>query len=217
MSLDAKDLYAALMHELKNNLGLLAMAMDRIPHQDTEAHDRPLDEARLLCQLVVERLRQSLLLYKAGGNTLPMEIDAYSPHEFLREIQDEATSLARGRLEVGVEVAAEVPPIWFFDRNLVDIALTNAIHNSLAYAHSRIDIRAGLVDGLLCLSVRDDSTGYPEHILAAIANGTPFISTGTGLGLRLSRMIAEAHTNKGRAGELRLANTPGAEFGLLLP
>lgn len=216
MSLDAKDLYAALMHELKNNLGLLAMAMDRIPHQGAEAHDGPLDEARLLCQLVVERLRQSLLLYKAGDH-LPMEVDAYSPHEFLREIHDEAASLAHGRLAVGVEVAAEVPPIWFFDRNLVDIAMTNAIHNSLAYAQTRIDIRASLADGMLCLSVHDDSEGYPEHILAATANGTPFISTGTGLGLRLSRMIAEAHTNKGRAGELRLANTPGASFSLLLP
>lgn len=217
MSLEAKDLYAALMHELKNNLGLLAMAMDRIPRSGGDDHDGPLDEARLLCQQVVERLRQSLLLYKAANQGLPMEIDAYSPHEFLREVGDEAASLTRGRLQVAVVVAEDVPPIWFFDRNLVDIAISNAIHNSLVYARSGIIIRADLADGLLRFTVRDDSNGYPGHILDALAKGEPFASAGTGLGLRLAQMIAEAHTNKGRCGELHLANDPGAVFSLLLP
>lgn len=217
MSMEAKDLYAALMHELKNNLGLLAMAMDRIPHSGTDEHDHPLDESRLLCQQVVERLRQSLLLYKAADHGLPMEVDAYSPHEFLAECGDEAASLARGRLRIDVEVAGDVPAIWFFDRNLADIALSNAIHNSLVYARSVITLRADLVDGMLGLSVHDDSNGYPAHILEALTNGEPFASGGTGLGLRLAQMIAQAHTNKGRAGELRLANDPGAAFSILLP
>ncbi|TCJ19787.1 sensor histidine kinase [Parasulfuritortus cantonensis] len=217
MTMTAQDLYAALMHELKNSLGLLAMTMDRIPHIDSEAHDRPLDESRLMCQQVVERLRQSLLLYKAANHSLPMSIDAYSPHEFLREVGDEARSLARGRVAVEVAVDAAVPPLWFFDRNLVDIAISNAIHNSLVYARSRIDIRADLTDGMLSLTVADDSAGFPAHILESLATGAPFSSGGTGLGLRLAEMIAEAHANKGRAGLLRLSNEPGATFRLLLP
>ena len=217
MSLEAKDLYAALMHELKNNLGLLSMAMERIPRQEDPVHDGPLDEARMLCEQVIERLRQSLLLYKAVDKTLAVDIDAYSPGELLQEMRDEAASLARGRLEVHTEVDTGVPPIWFFDRNLVDIALTNAIQNSLGYAKTRIDLHASMVDGMLCLAVRDDSDGFPAHILEALASGAPFHASGTGLGLRLSQMIAEAHTNKGRVGELRLANDPGATFSLLLP
>lgn len=217
MSMDARDLYAALMHELKNNLGLLAMTLDRVPHAGTEPHDRPLDDARLLCQQVIERLRQALLLYKAADHGLAMEIDAYSPHEFLAECGDEAVSLVRGRLRVEVELADDVPAIWFFDRNLVDIALGNAIHNSLVYARSAIVIRADLMDGMLCFTVRDDSNGYPAHILEALANGEPFASGGTGLGLRLAQMIAEAHSNRGRIGELRLVNDPGAVFSLRLP
>ncbi|MDD5364851.1 MAG: ATP-binding protein [Gallionellaceae bacterium] len=217
MSLEAKDLYAALMHELKNNLGLLAMAMEQIPRQDSEAHDRPLDDARLLCQQVIERLRQSLLLYKAAERPLPIEIDAYSPHEFVQEMRDEAASLAHGRLQVSAAVDDGVPPIWFFDRNLVDIALTNAIHNSLAYARSRIEIRVGMAEERLCITVSDDSDGYPEHLLHAPGLDTPLGSGGTGLGLRLSQMIAQAHVNRGRTGELRLSNVPGAAFSILLP
>lgn len=217
MSLEARDLYAALMHELKNNLGLLAMTMEQIPHLDQDQHDQPLDAARMLCRQVMERLRQSLLLYKAADHPLPMEVDAYSPREFIHEVRDEAASLARSRLRVSAEVDGEVPEIWFFDRNLVDIALTNAIHNSLAYARTGIVIRAGLADGMLRFTVSDDSNGYPEHILESLAQGKPFSSSGTGLGLRLSQMIAEAHTNRGRAGEMRLSNDPGATFSLLLP
>lgn len=217
MSLEAKDLYAALMHELKNNLGLLSMAMERIPHSGDEAHDRPLDEARLLCQQVVERLRQSLLLYKTADRPMPMEIDAYSPLEFIQEMRDETASLARGRLEVVAGVDEDVPPIWFFDRNLAGIALINAIHNSLTYARARIELRASIVDGLLSLKVSDDSDGYPAHILEALASGAPFSASGTGLGLRLAQMIAQAHVNHGRTGELHLANDPGATFSIRLP
>ena len=210
MSLEAKDLYAALMHELKNNLGLLAMAMEQIPRQHDEAHDRPLDDARLLCQQVVERLRQTLLLYKTVDHAMPVEIDAYSPHEFVREVCDEAASLARGRLQVNAEVDDNVPAIWFFDRNLLDIALINAIHNSLSYARGRIGIRASIVDGMLCFTVSDDSNGFPAHIIEAMANGT-------GLGLRLSQLKAQSHVTRGRVGELRLGNDPGASFSILLP
>lgn len=217
MTMEARDLYAALMHELKNNLGQLAMTMDRIPHTGSEDHDRPLDESRLLCQQVVERLRQSLLLYKAAEHGLPIEIDAYSPDEFLEACRDAAVALARGRLRIDLEVAGDVPPLWFFDRNLVDIALGNAVHNSMVYARSRIVMRADMADGMLRLSVRDDSGGYPAHILDALAKDEPFASGGTGLGLRLAQMIAEAHSNKGQHGALRLGNDAGAVFSLLLP
>lgn len=217
MTLEAKDLYAALMHELKNNLGLLSLAMERIPRDGEPDHDVPLDDARLLCHQVVDKLRQALLLYKASTDNLPLEVDAYSPREFIHELRDTTASLARDRLEVAVEMAESVPEIWFFDRNLAEIALTNAIHNSLAYGRSRVVIRADMVDGMLCLTVRDDSNGYPEHILAAIAQGTPIQSSGTGLGLRLAQIIARTHTNRGRVGELRLTNDQGANFSLLLP
>ena len=144
-------------------------------------------------------------------------IDAYSPHYPTAEIAKRAETLPKGLMRIQAAVDAAVPPIWFFDRNLADIAISNAVHNSLVYARSVITIRADLVDGMLGLSVRDDSNGYPTHILEALANGEPFASGGTGLGLRLAQMIAEAHANKGQCGQLRLANAPGAVFSLLLP
>ncbi|MBS1146765.1 MAG: hypothetical protein H6R08_941 [Proteobacteria bacterium] len=217
MKFDGTALYAALIHELKNNLGLLSMTLDSIPMQAEPQHDRPVNDARLLCQSVIDRLQQALLIFKANNQQLQPTIDAYSPHDLVREIMERTVALSRDRLHIEAELAADVPAIWFFDRDLIEMALVNAIQNSLAYARSSIRIEAGMVEGCLALSVRDDSEGYPEHILTSVATNTPYRATGTGLGLQFARLIVQTHENRGRFGELRLFNDSGAVFSLLLP
>lgn len=214
---DDSDYYAALIHELKNNLGLLVMTIDGIPLQGEAVHDGAVDSARLQCQRVVDRLQQALLVYKAGRQALQPSIDAYSPHDLLSEIRDQAVALARDRLRVETAVSDAVPAIWFFDRDLAEMALVNALHNSLAYARSLIRIELDMQEGALALTVRDDSDGYPAHILGNAGGQPSYRTRGTGLGLQFARLIAQAHDNRGRCGALRLANDGGAVFTLLLP
>jgi len=217
MKFDGTDLYAALIHELKNNLGLLSMTLDSIPMQNEPQHDGTVDSARLLCQGVVDRLQQALLIYKANNKQLHPTIDAYSPHDLVHELTDRTAALARGRLRIESSLSPDVPAIWFLDRDLIEMALINGIQNSLVYARSNILIEANMIEGRLALSVRDDSDGYPEHILTSVATNTPYRSTGTGLGLQFAKLIAQTHDNQGRTGELRLYNDQGAVFCLLLP
>jgi signal transduction histidine kinase len=211
------EFHAALIHELKNNLGLLSMTLDAIADTGDATADAALDAARMQCQGVIERLQQALLVYKANQGRLLPSIDAHSPHDLVDGIARRTEGLARGRVRVVTEVAAGVPPIGFFDRDLVEMALINAIHNSLVYARTDIRIEAAMRDGCLAFSVRDDSEGYPAHILASLADGTPYRARGTGLGLQFARLIAEAHENRGRRGALRLANDGGAVFTLIVP
>jgi K+-sensing histidine kinase KdpD len=217
MKFDGTDLYAALIHELKNNLGLLSMTLDSIPMQNEPQHDGTVDSARLLCQGVVDRLQQALLIYKANNKQLHPTIDAYSPHDLVHELTDRTAALARDRLRIESSLSPDVPAIWFLDRDLIEMALINGIQNSLVYARSNILIEANMIEGRLALSVRDDSDGYPEHILTSVATNTPYRSTGTGLGLQFAKLIAQTHDNQGRTGELRLYNDQGAVFCLLLP
>jgi signal transduction histidine kinase len=217
MKLDSADLYAALIHELKNDLGLLSMTLESIPLQGEAAHDDTVDAARLQCQGVVDRLQQALQVYKGISQEIQPAIDAYSPHDVVREIHDRAVALARGRIRVEAVLAPELPEIWFFDRDLVEMALINAIHNALTYARSSLRIEAGRIDGYLALTVRDDSPGYPDPILAGDATAASGHAKGSGLGLQFSRLIAQSHDNQGRHGELRLYNDEGAVFCLLLP
>jgi K+-sensing histidine kinase KdpD len=217
VTFDRTDFYAALVHELKNNLGVLSMTLERIPLLGEAEHDATVDSARLLCQGVVDRLHQALLIYKAANQHIHPTLDAYSPHDLVREIEATANALAHGRLQIGVTVAEDLPALWFFDRDLVEMALINAIHNALVHARSRILIEADVEAGCLALRVRDDSPGYPEHVLASMVEGKAYPAEGTGLGLQFARLIAQSHDNRGRRGELRLSNEPGAVFCLLLP
>ncbi len=217
MKLDGTDFYAALIHELKNNLGVLSMTLERIPLQGEAGHDMAVVMARQLCEGVVDRLHQALLVYKAGTRPVCPTLDAYSPHDLVQQIEARANALARGRFRIDTAVAEGLPALWFFDRDLIEMALINAIHNALAYARSTIRIEADLKDGCLALSVRDDSPGYPGHILAGPVDGGTYPTTGTGLGLQFARLIAQSHGNRGRPGELRLYNDAGAVFCLLLP
>lgn len=217
MKPDSNALYAALIHELKNELGLLSMTLERIPLKGDAPHDDAVDSARLLCQGVVERLHQALLVYKASGHSLRPVIDAHSPHELMQHIQARAAGLTRGRFHIETTVSASVPTLWFFDRELVEMALINAIHNALTHARSTIRIEADVQAGCLSLTVRDDSAGYPAHVLDPAQAGASASTTGTGLGLQFARLIAEHHDNRGRRGALQLSNDGGAVFCLLLP
>ncbi|HJX57953.1 MAG TPA: hypothetical protein VJ325_04475, partial [Thiobacillus sp.] len=105
MKFDGTDLYAALIHELKNNLGLLSMTIESIPLQGETEHDAAVDAARLLCQGVVDRLQQALLIYKAINQQIHPAIDAYSPHDLVHEIRDRAAALSRGRIHVEAALA----------------------------------------------------------------------------------------------------------------
>lgn len=217
MVIDTNDLFAALLHEMKNNLGLLALSLDEMRAQPGGDHSTQLEASRLLCERVIDRLRQTLLLYKNGNDRLVLNIDAHPVRDFLRELAQTADSLAGGRLLIEARQAEGTPDLWFFDRNLVHTAMVSAIHNSIQYAAARIRIEAGLTEGLLRLTVRDDSPGYPAHILECIAQDRPFSARGTGLGLTFAKLIAQAHENRGQRGRLQLGNDAGAVFSLLLP
>ncbi|KAF0102567.1 MAG: signal transduction histidine kinase [bacterium] len=215
--MEQQDLYAALLHEMKNHLVLMAITLDRVPHVGDAGHDQPLDEVRLLCQRASERLMQALFIYKNDqGGALLNAVDAYSTEDFLSEMAVQARSL-RAQLKVDTELADNVPAIWFFDRNMLEMALMNALHNSVAYARERIRISARVEEGMLCIAIEDDSEGYPEHILQAVAEDKPLSSSGTGLGLRFSSLIAKSHVNNGRTGMLRLSNRDGAVFEIRVP
>jgi len=166
---------------------------------------------------VVDRLQQALLMYKAANGQIHPTIDAYSPEDLVYELRDTTAALSRGHIEVRTDIDANVPAIWFFDRNLIEMALLNAIHNSLAYARAEIVIKTAMEGEMLSLTIQDDSSGFPGHVLDSVATGTPYRATGTGLGLQFAKLIVQTHVNQGRIGELRLSNERGAVFQLLLP
>ena len=223
-TLDLPALAASTIHELKNLLGQLTLSLDEIAQASGPAVAPQVAGARFACRRIADRMVELLALYKLDGGQRAFTMDAHSPVDFVEEIRTEAQSLAADRLRLEVECAQNTPPFWFFDRELVQGALMNAVHNALLHARSRIVLSAGLRDGLLAFDVADDGPGYPPAVLQAdLASPQPAAAGAgnkrTGLGLYFAQAVARAHENKGRVGRVEVANARqgGAAFSLLLP
>lgn len=121
--------------------------------------------------------------------------------------------------KIVLEIQENLPSVAF-DYGLMELLLTNMISNAFAYSppESSVEITAKTIDKELVLSVADEGNGIPPDKLEVIfekfyripGNTKP----GIGLGLTISKSIAEIH-----GGRIKAENRPtgGAIFTLYLP
>ncbi len=221
-SVELAALLAGNIHEVKNLLGQLFLALDEASvTAQTECPKlaQRLTAMRLTGRRVHDRLLHILTVYKAESGFFAANLDAYDPAETIEDLVQEARSLAGMHLSIAGQSLS--PASWYFDRYLVESALTNALHNSLRYAATRISLSARAEDGYLVLSVEDDGPGFPAQMLEGgvlpLHNGE---KGSTGLGLFFSRTAAAAHKNRDKAGFVKIENggtLGGAVFSLWLP
>ncbi len=123
---------------------------------------------------------------------------------------------AAREIEIAIRVPAPIPAILADPVRLTQ-ALLNLVINALQAVErqGRIEIQAGVAEGTLSVTVRDNGPGIPLEKLAAIFD--PYFTTkpeGSGLGLWIAQQIVSAH-----GGQLRAQNAPtgGALFTVQLP
>lgn len=203
-------LSALVVHDLKNRLAILTdelARLGRLPLPD-EAHDharQASEQAHLLTRRLMEFLTAHRAAELGGLNAMPTED---MPDALVMELAADAQMLVHGRLQI-LQQLDEAPPFWFFDRQLVRLALDSAIYNALRYARSRITLGVRREGEMLCFYVWDDGPGLQS---------APAI-TSTGLGRLVCDEVARAHRNHGRIGRslLRDHELGGAVFELFLP
>lgn len=201
------DLYAAVVHDVKNQLAELALRLGKRVDAQHET------EIAMNC---ARRLSDMLLLHRAATDLLWVNADTVNPADFLAIVAAEFGELFPNLcIRVDVEHA---PVCAFFDDALVRLALTNAVHNACRHALACVQISACLQDAMLVLEVRDDGPGFPDGVL--LSGGqlpTATSGTGTGLGLYLAQKIAGLHQLNGRHGYIELSNESGGRFRMFLP
>lgn len=195
----------------------------------------PLTRARLNAELVAEGPERDALLRDLGemreliSDLLESERLA-QPHASLQREATELPALLRPLLAAGPGTARPLqlnldptlPPGWV-DRQRLTLLLRNLLDNAWRHgagAPQPPELRACWHDGQLQLSLRDHGPGVEPAQLARLAE--PFHRTdaararatgGVGLGLYLSRLVAQAH-----GGSLRFENAqPGLRVQLTLP
>lgn len=174
--------------------------------------DKIFTESRRASQ-VVRRLRE---FFRAGS----IRMESLGSDDLLELIGRLGAEIAPGSsIRFAKEAEPDLPPVWV-DRLQIELALRNLIGNAvdslLAHAPGSGEIRVSVKrDGTrqLCITVLDDGPGVPDNLkdrlFRPFATGKP---TGMGLGLAVSRAIAEAH-----GGSLDVASAGHGEFHLILP
>jgi K+-sensing histidine kinase KdpD len=201
---------SAVAHDVKNRLVILGEQLSKLsamPLDDAaQSHVAVANEqASLLTGRLVEWLTLQTAADRGGLRATPQE---EVPEFFLADLHSQALRLTEGRVDL-VREAGELPAFWFFDAQLVRLAIDSALHNAMRFADSRITLGARMAGDQLCFYVQDDGPGVQSEGCA----------TSTGLGSTLCRQVAQAHRNRGAHGRCDLRDHPGggAIFELHLP
>jgi signal transduction histidine kinase len=210
------QLAAGVAHEVRNPLTGIKMLVEvALRPKDP----RPLEREDLeVIRREVTRLEQTVQGFLDFAR-LP------APHKSAGDVRDDVAA-ARDLVRVRAQGQAvtvhgrvpEGPAEACVDHGQLRTVLVNLLLNALdaTPGGGRVDVDLEPTPGGgLRLSVTDTGPGIPEHVVGRLF--TPFATTkptGTGLGLSLSRRIAEEH-----GGTLTAANRPGggAEFVLTIP
>lgn len=203
-------LSSAVAHDVKNRLVILGEELSKLaalplpPQAQSHVANANL-QAMMLTSKLVEWLTVQRASEESGLRAVPHE---EVPELFLQDLHAQAMPLGSGRVQI-VKEQGDMPGFWFYDPQLVRLALDSALHNALRFAKARITLGVRLDGPMLCFYVRDDGPGVGSAPGAA----------STGLGLKLCREVAHAHKNRGVHGHCTLRDHPsgGAIFELHLP
>ncbi len=208
-------LLAAVSHELRTPLSTIkaSAAMEAESGNPTAA--RIERQADLMIGLVRDLLSWSRLT----SGRLVLDPEPQPIDELLQTVAAHAAEIAPGR-RVRVDTS-EAPghSSIYADRGLTNRILAILVDNAHVHtpAESPLELGAALEDGMVVLTVADRGPGVPqedeERIFAPFVRGATR-ADGTGLGLAMARVFAEA-----QGGNLRMRPRTGggAQFELRLP
>ena len=222
--IDFSSVLASSVHDMKNSLCMLIQSIDTLAQnqQQTPENAQELAKIHYEASRLNTNLLQMLSLYRVEKNQLPLLIDEHYVDDVIEELVEKNKLYSQNR-QIDVELELEDNLIWYFDDSLIGNLLNDIFVNALRYTKDKIKINGYIQDNQLHIDIEDNGAGYPEHMLQDTElpmQDFDIENNRTGLGLFFARLIANAHTNKNRAGYIKLSNNKelgGSVFSLVLP
>lgn len=214
--LDAKrQLLLGISHELRSPLSRLRLSLEFLDEsEDVQRLREEIDEMERIIEtlLEAERLNMRHVALKLSSVSLPDLVSGMIDDFFARD---------RERIRVDMDSVADEVMV---DEGRLILLLKNLLGNALRYSAADdgpVELSISRREDRLRIRVRDHGPGIPpeqvSHLGEPFFRGDPSRTRGTGgsgLGLYLSKLVAEAH-----GGQLRLREDvrDGACFEVVLP
>ena len=215
---------ASTVHDMKNSLSLLMSQLDSIAQQlDSNGENaKSISSIRYESSRINLSMMQLLSLYKIDNQQFKVQIGEVEVADFIEDCVAAHSPVANSR---GIDLTIECDDslIWFFDPDLVGIAVNNVIGNSIRYTSSRLMVSVKVIDQQLVIAIDDDGQGYPEIMLQDpehFMHNINYSTGSTGLGLFFSATVAHYHQRNGNKGKIALKNDGalgGGSFSIYLP
>jgi len=220
------ELTSMLTHDLKGSLALILSAASLL-QRHVESKSRSIEEPRNLIDRIrsnIDRMtsmiNNHLAVSRLEGERFPLRRQPFDPSELAEELFEGALALSR---EKSIDLAYEsagLPESIEADRENLGRALGNLLGNAIKFtpASGRVLFRAEAGEGRLSFTVEDSGPGMPADLLPRVFDryerAADARAAGTGLGLTITKLIAEAH-----GGGVTAENLPkrGARFVLWIP
>jgi two-component system sensor histidine kinase SenX3 len=208
-----RDFVANVSHELKTPIGALSLLAETMAAGDDspvnhQLADRVQREATRLGRIVDDLLDLSLIEAQEAPIREPVPVHVVL-HEAAERVRGAADAVGT---PLSVSPVATDLAVTGDSSQLVS-AVTNLLDNAVKYSEpgDPVEVDAAVVDGSVCISVRDHGIGIPSRDLERIFErfyrvdrARSRATGGTGLGLSIVRHVAQAH-----GGDVTVESTEG--------
>ena len=208
------DIARRIAHEIKNPLTPIQLAADRLLRKykpDDKESAAQYDEYLSIISRQVGDIGRMVDEFSSFARMPQPVLQPVSMREL---VSGQVSLFNTEKLSCNVEmdtVDKDNPFMVYGDPGLLRQALTNLIQNArdsmddAAVNAQKLDLKLGVDDGFVVVSISDNGQGFPEMDLSQLLE--PYVTKrekGTGLGLAIVSKVVQDHS-----GTLVLANAPG--------
>lgn len=220
---EQRQFLSMVSHEFRTPLAVIDSAatnLTAVPPQDQVELDQRAGQIMRATRTLAHLIENCITSERVEHGGFVVTLQEIALPGFIRDVAHSAAIHARDAVTVDCR---EAPATWPLDPTLIKIALTNLIDNALKYADDEQAV-VRVQTGCGCLVIRVENNGHgialdeAEQLFSKFVRGGAAKNgrnvRGSGLGLFISRRIAEAH-----GGTLRLvAGKAGVTvFEIMIP
>jgi len=223
--IDFSLVIASSVHDMKNSVGMLLSSLESVIQaspQDDPVMAKHFSTLHYEASRINGELVELLTIYRMYKEFLPIRVDEH----YIVDILDEQVArnhvlMETGGVELNMDCDSDLH--WYFDQDLIGSVIHNVIVNCVRYTKSKIALSAEIEDDYLKISVADDGSGYPDHMLinaGQLVEEAEVNKGETNLGLYFAEKIAGFHKQEDKVGYIKLENggpLGGGVFNIFVP